>query len=309
MPRFWTTYWQFRFWTPDVNQDGLPLSQSGSNVYRARGVSVGDTVYVLSVGEGQLYLGGRMVVGKIVSREEAVRLSDNEGLYDASEWLVARKDSGTPLRLRRRLSRELTKQLRFVTPKGPQELFYRTDTHLDTQTLRGVRQLTDEAAELLDRCIAASEARVNSKGVVLVTSRMLKSRENEHPAQAGADEDEAKELVGLEGEIRTRMTSHRRRERRLRAAKIAAVSNRSDGALVCEVPNCGFDFRRAYGNLGAGYAQVHHLRPLGDVSSVRETRLEDLAIVCANCHAMIHRGGECRELAGLRLVPTCNDGA
>jgi hypothetical protein len=105
MPRFWTTYWQFRYWNPDVNQDGLLLSRSGSNIYRARGVSVGDTVYVVSLGEGQLYLGGRMVVGKIVSREEAVRLADNEGLYDArarsaqreKEVDVKKRDCASPI--------------------------------------------------------------------------------------------------------------------------------------------------------------------------------------------------------------------
>jgi 5-methylcytosine-specific restriction protein A len=31
----------------------------------------------------------------------------------------------------------------------------------------------------------------------------------------------------------------------------------------------------------------------------RKIFLKDLAIVCANCHAMIHRNGECRPLEGL----------
>ena len=29
----------------------------------------------------------------------------------------------------------------------------------------------------------------------------------------------------------------------------------------------------------------------------REVKLKDLAVVCANCHAMIHIGGKCRPLA------------
>ncbi|WP_422110022.1 hypothetical protein [Bradyrhizobium elkanii] len=31
----------------------------------------------------------------------------------------------------------------------------------------------------------------------------------------------------------------------------------------------------------------------------RQVLLKDLAIVCANCHAMIHTGGQCRPLEGL----------
>jgi hypothetical protein len=48
-----------------------------------------------------------------------------------------------------------------------------------------------------------------------------------------------------------------------------------------------------------GYAHVHHLRPLSEARGSVTTRLEDLAIVCANCHAIIHRDGACRPLDGL----------
>lgn len=116
--------------------------------------------------------------------------------------------------------------------------------------------------------------------------------------QAEPDTIEAEELMGLEGELLRRVVSHRKRERYLRDRKIADVFDRI-GALVCEVPGCGFDFARAYGKLGVGYAQVHHLFPLAQRDSAQPTLLSDLAIVCANCHAMIHRGGESRELLSL----------
>src|SRR5262245_48779112 len=38
----------------------------------------------------------------------------------------------------------------------------------------------------------------------------------------------------------------------------------------------------------------------------REVKLKDLAVVCANCHVMIHMGGKCRPLAG--LIPTSVNG-
>jgi hypothetical protein len=108
----------------------------------------------------------------------------------------------------------------------------------------------------------------------------------------------ADELVGLEGEALRRMSIHRKREWELRSAKIADTLRRQ-GRLQCEVPGCGFDFLRVYGDLGRGYAHVHHLHPLARADEPRRTRLADLAVVCANCHAMIHRGGECRDMSSL----------
>jgi len=104
------------------------------------------------------------------------------------------------------------------------------------------------------------------------------------------------ELSALEGEIRYHLVRHRSRERALRSAKIASVGQ---APLRCEVPGCGFDFEQCYGDLGKGYVQVHHLRPLASSDESVETSLDDLAIVCANCHAMIHRGGKSRPLGSL----------
>ncbi|MGF7234005.1 MAG: HNH endonuclease [Frankia sp.] len=57
--------------------------------------------------------------------------------------------------------------------------------------------------------------------------------------------------------------------------------------LRCEV--CGFDFEKTYGSRGAGYIECHHIVPL-HTTGQRATKLDDLALICANCHRMIHRG-------------------
>jgi hypothetical protein len=106
--------------------------------------------------------------------------------------------------------------------------------------------------------------------------------------------------IGVEGKLLKRLVAHRQRELKLRRAKIRIALKKNNGRLVCEVPGCGFDFAKRYGQLGVGYAQVHHRRPL--VTSGRHGRkvhVSELAIVCANCHAMIHLGGKCRALGGL----------
>jgi hypothetical protein len=103
-----------------------------------------------------------------------------------------------------------------------------------------------------------------------------------------------------EGEQQHRLILHRRREARLRKMKINAARFANDDRLICEVPGCGFDFFERYGEIGSGYAQVHHLRPLAKADKHgQKTRLKDLAVVCANCHSMIHNGGECRSIKTL----------
>ncbi|WP_030761667.1 HNH endonuclease [Streptomyces griseus] len=107
-----------------------------------------------------------------------------------------------------------------------------------------------------------------------------------------AQEDEADDNGGSarEGRLLARWALHRERDRGLRNRKIRQALARNQ-PLACEV--CAFDFGRAYGPLGAGYIEVHHRLPL-HISGPRETRLEDLAFLCSNCHRMCHRshGGE-----------------
>jgi len=107
------------------------------------------------------------------------------------------------------------------------------------------------------------------------------------------------ELAAMEGAERMSLVRHRKREQSLRDAKVAETKKLGNGSLHCEVPGCGFDFEIVYGELGRDYAQVHHLNPLGDRTTPSQTKLNDLAVVCANCHAMIHRGGKCRPLQTL----------
>ncbi len=112
-----------------------------------------------------------------------------------------------------------------------------------------------------------------------------------------ADTDGA--MVRIEGEVRRRSTLHRTRDQRLRDEKVKHALRAGGGRLICEVPGCSFDFENVYGRLGKKYAQVHHRERLSSPTGRRETRLADLAIVCANCHAMIHRHGKCRTLEEL----------
>lgn len=120
------------------------------------------------------------------------------------------------------------------------------------------------------------------------------------PSPAQDDDCPDEILQGFEGAPRRAFVTHRKREARMRAAKLAQARALNRGRLLCEVPRCGFEFSSRYGDTGDGYIQVHHLEPLSDAPDTgRPIRLDKLAVVCANCHVMIHRGGQCRELGSL----------
>jgi HNH endonuclease len=59
------------------------------------------------------------------------------------------------------------------------------------------------------------------------------------------------------------------------------------GKLFCEV--CDFDFSARYGERGTDYIEAHHLVPISQLSAATLLTTKDLAMVCANCHRMLHR--------------------
>ena len=97
-------------------------------------------------------------------------------------------------------------------------------------------------------------------------------------------EDEL-EVEAVEGRILTRLHRERERNRQIVERKKRAVL-RERGRLECEA--CGFDFAEAYGSRGEGFIECHHVRPVSELRRHTRTRLSDLALLCANCHRMIH---------------------
>jgi predicted HNH restriction endonuclease len=102
----------------------------------------------------------------------------------------------------------------------------------------------------------------------------------------GPDEndDDAEEFP--EGRILLRLHRARERSPKLRElAKRRAI--RASGHVSCIV--CGFDFAVTYGLLGDGYIECHHTKPVSELAAGSKTNVEDVALLCANCHRMVHR--------------------
>ncbi|MDE0591591.1 HNH endonuclease [Halocynthiibacter sp. C4] len=98
----------------------------------------------------------------------------------------------------------------------------------------------------------------------------------------GGDDDETE---ALEGRLASRV--HRYRER---SQKIVHEKKRSfhakHGALFCEA--CGFNFETVYGARGEHFIECHHTLPVSEMEAAAKTKLNELALLCANCHRMVH---------------------
>lgn len=83
---------------------------------------------------------------------------------------------------------------------------------------------------------------------------------------------------------------HLHRERNTRLVKEAKIAFQKEhnGQLFCEA--CGFNFYEVYGDIGKEYIEAHHLlKPVSEMEEGDVTKIGDLAMLCANCHRMVHR--------------------
>lgn len=74
----------------------------------------------------------------------------------------------------------------------------------------------------------------------------------------------------------------------------------SFGKLTCEA--CIFTFEDFYGPIGNGFIECHHRVPLSRCKVRAKTSLEDLALVCSNCHRMLHRRIDTISVEDLRMM-------
>lgn len=78
---------------------------------------------------------------------------------------------------------------------------------------------------------------------------------------------------------------HRKKERNRKLVDDAknAFRKKNGNKLYCEI--CNFNFLDTY---GIEYIEVHHLKAIADMKDNETTSIEDVCLVCPNCHRVIH---------------------
>jgi len=271
MTRYFTHYWTNETWAWNSSNNDF-LSHTAGNLFSARGVDIGDEIYVVTVIKGILYLCGKLVVGKICNRAEAAAILDSEAndLWEANEHLIA--SAATPSSFDLEVPSEVTEKLKFKSGKDLKSLKFSSSNYLDQQTLRGVRELDSESASELDKLLP------------LVTP--LSDSSDYHKQDLSSEEIFPDEVFSSQTyyEGATKQIRVNVYERSVQARKDCIAYY----GVNCFV--CGFNFKESYGEIGDGYIHVHHLKPLSEIGEgYKLDPIQDLRPVCPNCHAMIHR--------------------
>ena len=97
-------------------------------------------------------------------------------------------------------------------------------------------------------------------------------------------------------------------EGRASEAKIIYHSRNKKARLECLSKSkgkcgvCGFDFGKAYGAIGKGFLEVHHIKPIGSYNKGHTITADELLAVCSNCHSMIHRKKKPIDIDDLKKI-------
>lgn len=126
-------------------------------------------------------------------------------------------------------------------------------------------------------------------------SQVIQSKENIENVILEEDDElsfpEGKEIYRL----------HKSKERNTELIKIVKLNRlQKDKDLSCEV--CNFSFSKQYGELGEGFIEAHHLFPISQLTEETETKISDIALVCSNCHRMLHRKRPWITIEGLKNI-------
>jgi 5-methylcytosine-specific restriction protein A len=99
---------------------------------------------------------------------------------------------------------------------------------------------------------------------------------------------ENKEIEGEfpEGKVVERI--HKGRERNKKVIADAKQNFKlKHGRVYCQA--CKFDFEKVYGKHGKDFIEGHHIIPVCDMKSAHKSKPEEIVLLCANCHRMVHK--------------------
>jgi hypothetical protein len=89
-----------------------------------------------------------------------------------------------------------------------------------------------------------------------------------------------------EGKEKYRIHKAKERNQKLIALKKQKAFSQNPN-MPCEI--CQFSFKLKYGEIGDKFIEAHHVSPISQLTEEVETKLDDLILVCANCHKILHR--------------------
>lgn len=221
--------------------------------------------------------------------------SENDLIIPTLSYLSQNKECGLRTsQLIALLSQELE-----ISGKDAKIIAKRKDTYFSQKVRNLVSHRTLEKKGL------ASYASIGRDGLHKITNKgekylienisnfnfILDNKFSEEQRKKIIDKDYSN-LVVEEGFIRFNQVKTKARSRKL--VEIAKRHYMRDGNLFCSA--CNFNFEKFYGEVGKGYIEIHHLKPIFAYEDKLEQSLNEalknVAPVCSNCHRVIHRSND-----------------
>ena len=154
--------------------------------------------------------------------------------------------------------------------------FFRRMAHFSL----GLQEITDPIVIRSMRRLAASGSRPlpNSAGS---TQTAVLPKAVRAVAKKSADDDlQEVQLAAIEGSCHRAEALFRSRNRKL----IEAKKRQSQGK--CTI--CEFDFKATFRGLERDLLVAHHIKPIGKRKKPARTTLNEIDVLCPNCHAAVH---------------------
>lgn len=148
MSRAFTVLWTMQERQTWLQSGASEFGSAFGNSYRSRGVKPGDALYILSCGQGNVWLWGRLVVKSI---EDPKQRGDADWARDA---VRADPQASTPANPERVIPPEVVANIRFAGGQAPA---MRADGP-DPQTFRGVRAISEETQALFEQLLDGAPA-------------------------------------------------------------------------------------------------------------------------------------------------------
>lgn len=137
---------------------------------------------------------------------------------------------------------------------------------------------------------------VEARDYLLHRNYEVVDRRSENGTAIAQEDDESAFPEGRE-----KYVMHRSLERNSAIVRKAKeIRLEKEGRLACDV--CETDFVESYGELGQGFIEAHHTKPVAQLDGNEKTKISDIALLCSNCHRMVHRGRPLLSVSELRMI-------
>ena len=156
----------------------------------------------------------------------------------------------------------------------------------DVALCKGVRARMQTEPEFKAENIASGNNRLSQSLKLYIG--FLESPYYPDPDKTRKASKPARTPLPKEAELSEGAKKHVEQERSQRNPKLRQLCIAKYG-FICQV--CGFDFEKAYGEIGKDFIEVHHLNPISNYSDEHDVDpIRDMVPLCSNCHSMIHHG-------------------